>query len=329
MNTLHFIRPYAFYALIPLLPLLWFWWRAHRKGDNWQGVCDPHLLKYLLVGQSTRKNLSSWLFAIAWTISVIALSGPAWDKQPQPVFRAEKAVVILLDVGVSMLANDVTPSRMQRAKFKILDILNQLKEGQVALIAYTSEPFLVSPLTQDAKTIAGLVPVLSPEMMPVLGSDLTKALKLAGELLQQASLQNGNILIVTDSAPDLAAQQEAEKLQTQGFDSSVLAVGTEQGGPIPLPQGGFLTHADGAIQLSKLSPEPMQQLAKIGGGRFLELTADNQDVDSFLQQMRRQDDHFMHSEETDLKGDLWQDNGQWLLILILPILLLCFRRSTP
>ena len=323
----HFIRPYAFYALIPLIPILFMWWRASQSGDQWQKVCDAHLLSHLLVGKGTKSKFSLLVFTIAWLIATIALAGPTWKKEPQPILRKEQAAVILLDVSVSMLAGDIKPSRIERAKFKVLDLLKNTNEGQVALIAYTDEPFVVSPLTQDAKTVASLVPVITPEIMPVFGSDLNKALKMAGDLLTQAGLQNGSIIVVTDSKPKSASFSTVKKLKTEGFDTSVLAVGTEQGGPIPLSQGGFLKNKKGDIRISKLEPKALKDLAKAGGGVFTTLTANNQDVNKLVKQVSRQDQRFLDEEESEMKSDLWQDNGHWFLLLILPVILFGFRRA--
>jgi Ca-activated chloride channel family protein len=327
LQFFHFLRPYAFYELLLLLPIIYYWWQAGAKVDQSQKVCDSHLLSHLLVGQSAKTKLPLWCFTLAYLISVFALAGPTWEKQPQPLLQKEQAVVILLDTSISMLADDIKPSRIQRAKYKVLDILKSLKEGQVALIAYTEEPFVVSPLTQDAKTIANLVPAITPEIMPVFGSDLNKALNMGADLISQAGLQNGSIIIVTDSTPQSGDFMTAKKLKEVGIDLSVLAVGTEKGGHIPLSQGGYLKDNSGNIEISKLDPGALKTLAKSGGGAFTKLTPDNKDVSILTEQVTKQDEHFFQDEKEEITGELWQDNGHWLLLLVLPFLLLSFRRT--
>jgi hypothetical protein len=138
---LHFLRPYWFLALVPLLLILiGLWvglWRARRAGTAWQGLVDAHLLPHLLVGEPGRpRRLPLVLLALAWLMGVVALAGPVRERLPQPVFSTTAKRVILLDLSPSMNAADVAPSRLARARFEVLDLLAASREGQVALIAF-------------------------------------------------------------------------------------------------------------------------------------------------------------------------------------------------
>jgi Ca-activated chloride channel family protein len=264
------------------------------------------------------------LVVVAATISIVALPGPVWKQLPQPVFREESALVVALDLSQSMRATDVKPSRLERAKLKVLDLIKARKGGQTALIVYAATAFTVTPLTDDDNTIANLVPALQPELMPAQGSNIASALSLASELLGQAGVKRGDVLLVTDAVADAAAQA-IDALTTDGHRLSIIGVGTAEGGPIPL-SGGFLTDASGAIVIPRLESTRMQQAAFQGNGIYVNMRADDSDIDQltalFSSQPVKTD-----SEATDLTADIWREEGPWLLLLVLPLVALWPRRG--
>ena len=154
----HWLRPEWLLA-IPLVVLLAMLLARGKLGvGNWQSVIDPQLLPYVLSRDPGRGHDHRWLlFGLAGIIATVALAGPAWQRIEQPVFRAEQALVIALDLSRSMDAQDVAPSRLIRARLKILDILERRKSGQTALVVYSANAFTVTPLTTDTDTIAALV----------------------------------------------------------------------------------------------------------------------------------------------------------------------------
>ncbi len=325
MAELHFLRPLWFLAL---LPLPWVLWRLRpgRSASAWQKVVDAHLLEPLLEKSSAHRQIwPQLLLGLGWVLAVIALAGPVWERLPQPVFTREAFRVILLDLSPEMNAQDIRPSRLVRARYEVLDLLQQAREGQTALLVYGAEPFLVSPLTWDAKTIAAQVPQLVPDLLPVQGPKRTDlALAEAGKLLHQAGAPRGEILLITGSMPDLeTARAAAEKLRAAGYRVSVLGVGTEEGAPIPQASGGFLKDAQGGIRLAHLQTEALQALASAGGGRFVGLRADDGDTQALLAAAPRSDAR----KEAGMQADQWREEGPWLLLLLLPLATLAFRRG--
>lgn len=189
MSEFHFLRPWwlAVFALLPVV--LWALQRRVGRGGSWQAVVDrelaPFVLQPLAGGRGWR-----WLYLLLIVVAstlLLALAGPVWERLPQPVFRDDSALVIALDLSRSMQADDVQPSRLERARFKVADILQRRKDGQTALIVYSAHAFTVTPLTTDTKTIEAMVPTLSPGLMPTQGSRVTTALAKAEALLDQAS----------------------------------------------------------------------------------------------------------------------------------------------
>jgi Ca-activated chloride channel family protein len=256
MDALHFLRPAWFLALIPLAGLLMVLWRQRSAGRSWQTVVDPRLLPHLLVGGEERR--SPWgvtAVALGGLLAITASAGPVWTKLQQPVFRRESALVVLLDLSRSMDAGDLQPSRLQMAKFKLRDILARRKEGDTALIVYAADPFVVAPLTNDVATIARQLPSLTTDLMPAQGSRADRAIIKALDLLHQAGAVHGDLLLITDGIDNDAPaslHEAVKKTLDAGYRMSVLGVGTADGAPIPLVNGGFFKDDDGAIVMPKL-----------------------------------------------------------------------------
>ena len=163
----HFLRPAWFYLLIPAVLLFLMFRLRQRMGSNWMRAIDPLLLPYLIDNSQQSSSRSPLVLALlAWLLAITALAGPVWQKTPQPVHEREDALVILMDLTRSMYATDVKPNRLVRARRKMLDLLKRRNEGVTGLIVYSGDAHTVSPLTDDAKTIAEMIPAVAPEIMP-------------------------------------------------------------------------------------------------------------------------------------------------------------------
>lgn len=331
MTDLHLLRPAWLLALFPLALCLWLYGQARARSGSWASVIDAQLLPYVLQGSSqVRRPMPLALLFILGTIVILALAGPAYEKRPQPVYKAKSALVILLDLSRSMDAADIKPSRLNRARFKVEDILKQRREGQTALIAYAADAFVVSPLTEDAETIASQLPALETDIMPSQGSRLDIALDKAHELLNNAGHNRGHIFVLTDGI-DSPALKTIESLHADNIKTSILAIGTKQGAPIATRQGGFVKDNAGAIVVPRLDIAPLKQAAKLGGGKFTQLSAGDKDINTLLGQVsiNPQD---RSDAQTDLSGmqlntDTWYEEGPWLLLLVIPFAAYAFRRG--
>jgi Ca-activated chloride channel family protein len=241
----------------------------------------------------------------------------------QPVFRSEHAMVIALDLSQSMDAQDLTPSRLTRARLKVLDMLAQRTSGQTALVVYSANAFTVTPLTSDTDTIAALVNSLSTDIMPSRGSNPAAAIAKGKGLLEQAGIRDGEVLLVADGGASPAAEQAAADLREAGYTLSVLGVGTLEGAPIPERGGGFVTDRSGRIAVPKLDSDALEELAEAGGGRYAAVTADDQDIETLLRGAAAGPGAAGGSQVTDQ----WQEEGPWLLLLLVPLAALAFRRG--
>ncbi len=330
MSEFHFLRPLWLLALIPLAGLSWQMIKLGREGGDWRRVCDPALLPYILVHDSGGKpaRRASWLFTLGGLLAILALAGPVWERLPVPAFRNEAALVIALDLSHIMEATDIKPSRLGRARYKIADLLKQRKDGLTALLVYSGDAFTVTPLTDDTGTINSQLSALTSDLMPVQGSRPELALELAGRLLKQAGLTRGDVLLITDGGSLGKAFDAAKKLNSQGYKVSVLGAGSEEGAPVPLPEGGFSLDNKGNIKISKLAEPALRQLAEDGGGIYRKLSIDNSDLSTLLPFLGQQGNPAQLGEEG--KGTIiqqWEERGVWLLLLLLPIAALSFRRG--
>lgn len=323
-QNFHFLRPWW---LVGLLAVPALWWLGHRARSSrtWARVCDAHLLPHLLVGAGrgrTRRHL--WLATMIAVITLTALAGPVWEQRPQPLYRGGDAQVIVLDLSRSMLAADVKPTRLERAKFKISDLLNDMNEGQVGLVVFAGDAFVVSPLTDDANTVQAMLDALTPDIMPSQGGKASRGLAVAQELLVQAGVAEGRVLLVADEA-DTAAREQAQTLATAGYQLSVLAVGTRSGAPIPLADGGFVEAPNGDIVVPRLDLVALRDVASMGGGRAVRLRADNADLEQLAAAPEWGPE--MRGRETSLSAEAWREEGPWLVLLLLPLAALTFRRG--
>ena len=319
---LHFIRP-LWLLLLPVAILIPVMWRVMRKpSGDWSKVCDPHLLRWLSVGQGSAKpgRAGPVIAGLAWLISALALSGPSWEQLPDNSFSSKDSRVLVLDLSTSMLAEDLKPNRLTQARFRLSDILDSAEEGQTGLVAFAGDAYVVSPLTNDTNTISNMLPALRPDIIPVEGSRPEIGLEMAADLLTRAGLSRGEILLIADSG-SRAATDLAGKLAQQGIYTSVLGVGTTQGAPIPSGDG-FVSDAGGNIVVARLQRDALQAIASAGGGKYSELSVANS-TDSLFAASESSD----FALRDDSLGERWKDMGPWLLLLLLPLLAYAFRRG--
>ena len=331
LSQFHFLRPALLLLIIPLIALTVIVKNRRLRSGIWGRVCDEHLLPYLLIGQTGKSSRwSSIRFALVGLAIIIAFAGPAWEKLPQPVFRSQSALVIVLDLSRSMDVEDIKPTRLTRARHKILDILKKRKEGQTALIVYAAEAFVVTPLTEDSNTVASLVKDLGTDLMPYQGSRPEKAIEKSIDLFKQASVIKGHVLLITDGVDSPGMDDAVAQLKRAGHQLSILGVGTEQGAPIADYRGGFVKSQDGSIVVARLDEAALQKIAAKGGGIYQGLTANDEDINRLINDMsdsRLDQAVKAESDKFKLRSDQWREEGPWILLLLLPFIALVFRRG--
>ena len=325
-SELHLLRPLALLGLIPaLIAVALAQWRK-RSAGNWEKIINPALLPYLMQGETSKKQRGMLWVLLAWMITCLALAGPSWQQLPQPVHKKDAALILIMDLSPSMLAEDIKPSRLERARYKLIDILKNRSEGFSALVVYGGAAYTLTPLTEDSNTIISLVPVLHPTLLPEYGSNTEDAIETALELAVNGGYQQGDLLLITDEVSRSAFNSIQSMISKAGkFRLSILGVGTQQGAPIPTGAGGFAKDRSGAIIIPKLSPASLQMLAQNNGGIYAGMSADDSDIEALL---ATTEELFPDAtKELERSFDLWDDQGFWLAFLLLPIIVLSFRKG--
>ncbi len=325
IGAFHFIRPFWLLAMIPaILTVVWLL-KQTSAASGWTSFVAPHLLQHLLdQNQVQSRKWPIWGALVLWSIAILALAGPAWKEIPQPVQQNTQALVICWDLSPSMLAQDIKPSRLERARLKIIDLLNARDEGLFALIAYSGEAYNVTPLTDDTQTLINLLPALSPTYLPTVGSNPEMAYDNAKQLLKDAGATDGHIVFVTDGIAPSAFETMIQASQSEPYQVTLWGVGSKEGAPIPLPSGGFLKDNSGNMVIAKLEEQQLQDFAKQLGAFYVPMAPSDQDVKTVSTLLMPDKKHTQESQRT---FDQWFEHGQYLVFLCLPFALLLFRRG--
>lgn len=317
---LHFLRPWWWLALLPLPVVLWALARGGGGRAMLSRIADAALLPHLVHDGGARRRLALGLAALAWVLAIAALSGPAWQKLPAPLYVNGAARVVVLSLSNDMLAQDLKPDRMARARFAVRDLLDEAGDARTALVAYAGAAFTVAPLTNDKRTVLNLLHALRPDVMPVPGNNAAAGIRKAVGLLQQAHVEGGEIVLVTDTA-GADAVTAARIARGKGIRIDVLGIGTTDGAPVPRSGGGF-ANGPGGLLMAQRDDTALAAVAGAGGGRYAVLQSDGGGVAAFGAPVATSG-HASHGE----RAQIWRDGGVWLLPAIVILAALAFRRG--
>lgn len=311
--------------MLPGVILVWPWWRRRGNDSPWRSVVDPSLLPHLLVDQNAQRG-AIWplvMLTAGYLVAVFALAGPAIERFESASLETVRSRIIVLDLSTSMNSPDVSPTRLERARFKIRDVLDHDPDAYNGLVVFSGDAFTVSPLTRDVATLANLLDALSTDIMPVTGNRVDRAIDMALRLLDQGGSMRGEILLLSDG---VSARSIAALENTSYADNivNVIAVGTPDGAPIPLDEGGFVKDEQDNILIQGLDFNSLESLAQAGNGLAVKMTNDDADLDA-LSAYRAADESARKVEHNDTRH--LTDIGPWLVLLILPMALLAFRRG--
>ena len=298
------LRPWWLLALPVLAWLAWTWRRARGAGA-WDAVVDPALRAYLLEPVPRRRRWLAWGPWLGAALGLLALAGPSWQSSPQPLWETQAPLVIAFDLSPAMLADDLPPSRLARARARIAALLRERRGGEVGLVVYAGDAYTVAPLTEDAANIAVFLDALEPGIMPgdpVDAADEAPAIERAAGLLQQAGFGRGRILLVSGSSSDASAATAAARAAAAGYRVSVLEA---------RPPGAASAGA--------------RAVAAAGQGRSAVLSADDADLQA-LGVLRAEDGAGMLAAGRE-GGAARRDGGYWLLLPLLVIAAFAFRRN--
>jgi len=312
-SALHFLRPGWLWALLALPLIIAATLYRQRRSDAWRQAVDAHLLSHLLAAGGRRRARLPWAILLGWTLAVLALAGPSWRQQAQPMYQAGTPLVVVLDLSSRITATDLPPSRLLQARAKIGALLRARQGGQVGLVVYADDAYTVAPLTDDTANVALYLDALSPEVMPRDGQHADRAIDWATQLLRQTGTLRGRILLISDQA-DAAAALAATQARSLGLQVSVLGLGT--------PTGAAYRDGSGQIAQAALDEGSLRTVANAGGGQYARIAADDRD----LRALDVLDASDGTARQGPGQGSQWQDEGYWLLPPLMLLALLAFRR---
>lgn len=317
---LHFLRPWWWLALAPMPLALWVLARSGGGRAALARLADAALLPHLVRDAGARRRFTLALCALAWLLAVAALSGPAWQKVATPLYVNGAARVVVLSLSSDMLAQDLKPDRMTRARFAVRDLLDGAGDARTALVAYAGAAFTVAPLTDDKRTVLNLLQALRPDVMPVPGNDAAAGIRQGLQLLQQAHVQGGEIVLVTDTA-DAPANDAARAARAGGVRVDVVGIGSDAGAPVPRSGGGFASGSAGML-MARRDDAALRAVAAAGGGRYIVLDAGGGSVAALGAPVSGSG-----GASRGERAQLWRDGGVWLLPILAVLAALAFRRG--
>ena len=322
IEQFHFIRPLWLLA-VPLLALLW--WRIRRREERNTEVGEliaPHLRDALIVNRRSDTGLRAVDGVILAGICLaLATAGPTWSRVSSPWFSETAPLVVALEVSDSMRANDVLPSRLERARFKVLDLIGLRTGGRTAIVAYAGSAHIVVPPSSDVAVLKPLLESLDPAVMPVPGSEAAGVLPLALELLGEEA-GRGSILFVNDGFAEADLEPLEQFSNQPGAPGlAALVVGTDTGGVALLPDGSPVTTAGGQRLDTRIDAGALRAVASAADLTVVRLQTGNGDVRALLRAIAS---HLSQAEDPDAQ---WQEQGWWLLWPAAALMLVWFRRG--
>ena len=318
-----FVNPYLlnlFWGLIPVVGIMVYGILKRKK--ILLEFATRSMLPAIAPGFDLKRQwVKTALITIAFGFSIVALAGPQlgfrWEKTTQKGVD----IMIALDCSKSMLAEDIQPNRLERAKREIIDLLQMLKSDRAGLVAFSGKALLQCPLTLDHDAFNIFLKVLEPEFLPVGGTDLDAAIQTCYSGFEKASDTQKAIIVITDGESTTGtAVETAKEMAKQGIKIFCIGVGGREGAPIPDTQGGFKKDASGNIVLSRVDEKGLQELAAVTGGAYVRSVAGDMDLDliytdKILGTMERK-------TVTSGKKKVWENRYQWFLFPGLMLLLI-------
>ncbi|PZX48518.1 VWA domain-containing protein [Algoriphagus chordae] len=324
-EAFHFLRSKFLWLLIPVALIFIMGLINMRQEFSWKKVIAPHLRPFVIKKGSDGTKLSMQvILLLSLSFGILALAGPTWKKVEVPGKILETPVVILLDLSQSMMATDLQPTRLERAKFKINDFLKQNPQARVALVGFAGTAHTIVPLTRDYEIITSHIDGLSPNVMPFPGSDLEAAFVLADSVMNVTDAP-GTVLVFSDDLD----QDEFTAIQNFVQDNEdkvdILPMNTDAGADVPMPNSrAYFKDAEGNVVHSAIDKQVISQLSSLDRVSIHQLTLDDSDVELISKSIS---DNLKFTEKPEEKDNSWRDMGLLFVIPMLVLLLFWFRKG--
>lgn len=298
--------------LIPLLIGFMVWAEKKRRALSTQFV-DASLLSRLVspkVVEQRRRKTRLLIWGLVFLM--FALAQPRWGFQWQDLKQTGVDIIVALDVSNSMRAMDIKPSRLDRAKHKVADLLRMLKGDRVGLVAFAGTSFLYCPLTLDYQAAEMFLGALDTDLIPLQGTALGHAIETSIQAFSTVEKKSKAILLITDGGDHEGTVSKAIQLAKQeGVKIFVIGIGRDEGVPVPDPSGGFKRNRSGEIVLSKINEPLLEKIAVETGGTYVRSVYEDMDLRTiYLEQIQQS------MEKKELKSSRrkhWTERFQWII----------------
>ena len=276
---MRFANPEYLYLLIVLpVILLLFVFSNYKRRKRIERYGDPQLLKaFIPAWASLSSKISFWLSFLAMTLIIFILARPQFGANKETVTTRGVEVVVALDISNSMLADDIAPNRLEKAKRLISRIINKSDKNKVALIVFAGDAFVQLPITDDFISAKMFLESITPSLIERQGTDVASAIDLSVKSFTPNEKVGKAIIIITDGENhEGGAEEAAQRAAEKGINVFVLGIGTEKGGRIPLDgKNEYMRDGEGYIVVTKLNEEMANNIAKAGKGTYVRVDNSN------------------------------------------------------
>lgn len=291
---------------------------------------DLSLLKQLMPDvSSSRKSLKFWLMIAALALLIVMLARPQMGTKISQEKRKGIEVIISLDISNSMRAEDVVPSRLDKSKMLVENMVDNFTNDKVGLVVFAGDAFIQLPITSDYVSAKMFLQNTDPSLIATQGTDLAGAIELSSKSFTQQDKVGRAILIITDGEDhEGGAIEAAEKARKNGIRVFVLGVGSTKGSPVPDGNGGYMKDNSGQEVISALNEEMCKQVAQAGGGAYIH-------VDNTSLALRQLNDELTKLQKGDISSVVYSEYDEQfqavgILVLILLIIeMLILERKNP
>ena len=316
---MRFANPEYLYLLI-LLPvmIMLFVYSNYRRKKNLNRYGDPQLLKMLMPATAVLRNrISFWLTFFALALIVVVLARPQFGAKKETVTTRGVEVVVALDISNSMLADDISPNRLEKAKRLISRIINQSSENKVALIVFAGEAFVQLPITDDFISAIMFLESITPSLIARQGTDIGAAIDLAAKSFTANEKIGKAVIVITDGENhEGGAEEAAMRAAEKGINIYMLGIGTEKGGRIPVDgKNEFMRDSEGFVVVSKLNEEMAGNIAKAGKGTYVRVDNTNNAQTIIENELEK-------LQKDDVKTDVYTKYREQFEVIAIIVLLL-------
>ncbi len=324
-DKFHFLRPDYLWVAIPMAIILLLGVFAYSENNRWKKNIAKHLQPYVIQkGTEWKSRIVHLSLFFLFGFAFIAFLGPTWEEEKQPSKKLKSQLVIALDLSQSMLTTDISPTRLERAKFKIRDFLEANPRAETALKVFTASTHTVVPFTTDYKIILDHLDGLKPSMMPNKGTGFDNLFTHLDSIFVNNQAE-GKILLITDDLEGLDVQNVSAFMQQNNVVLNVYPFSTKTGGNVPsFRNSKYALKVGGKEVLTALNTDVLQNLKTIENVHAIDLTLDKSDVTLLAKEISN---NLIFEEKPDDEDENWKDNGYWLLIPILIVFLFSFRKG--